>query len=285
MKWLKWNWPSGALALAAFVCLAIGASSAFAQSTVFGGLWRVFIGSEEQTGVAELELPAGSTCTSGRCTVAGGSGGGHVIQDETVDLPQTGILRFTGNGATVTTIDAGATVDSGSATVVTIPGGYETFGVVDAGSYAQRGAWYLVPGTGVSITAADSAGDNTTYATIALAGAQRATVDTTNGTATNIGTALTIPSGQLCDVEATFSARLTTHNGTINVYRRYFTFENNAGTVQADVSGVYNDTENAALTAAGIPAPVISGSTVQYQVTGIAGQNLSWRVLLRQDCI
>lgn len=45
----------------------------------------------------------------------GGGGGGHIIEDEGVPLPQRSVLNFTGSGVTVS--------DSGGKTVVNIPGG------------------------------------------------------------------------------------------------------------------------------------------------------------------
>ena len=48
-------------------------------------------------------------------TLAGGGGGGHVIKDEAVSLPQRSVMAFVGAGVTAT--------DFGGETVVTIPGG------------------------------------------------------------------------------------------------------------------------------------------------------------------
>ncbi len=262
------------------------AREAIAQTAgVYGrGILRVLVnGVRQPSGVSEIDFRTGlNAYRDGGILVVestgSGSGGGHVIQDETVDLEQAPIMRFTGSGVTVTTVDAGATVDSGSATVVAIPGGYQTVGVVDAGSYSQRGAVYVVPGGGVTVAGSDNSGENTTYLAISQLGVTTSfecTLQTTNGTGTACGNISMATSGANYFVIGR-CVGIQSDNSNAAGYMFSMSARNSAGTVTANggVTAIVTHESNAAWTAT-FGAP--SGTNVPVNVTGAAGVTVNWR--------
>lgn len=153
----------------------------------------------------------------------------------------------------------------------------------ESASQTQQARINFISGTGTTVSCANNNGTTSTDITLndpLTTSKQTGTLNTTNGTATNVGTAFTIPSGLNTVIKVLITGRLTSNDGSYIRYERELMYENTAGTVTNRINGTpladFEATTPTNISAAIFPAPVISSNTVQIQVTGVAATNLTW---------
>lgn len=125
-----------------------------------------------------------------------------------------------------------------------------------------------------------SAADKVTLGGLCSNAERSSLTATTNATPTNIGTAISIASGEVIEVNTWVEGRLTTFDGNVVRYGNRFLVSNNGGTVTvkatAQLVGPFEDASLAAAVPQTMAVTNGSPGTAQLQVTGIAATNMSW---------